>query len=543
MTCMTLHLRLPAFLPALLPCLLVAPSPAQDKPAPPPPSAGDPAAQAKPDGGAPPADEEPRGLRVHEKGAWDGYTIIQPLNSKKVHLVDMDGEIVHTWESAYTPGAWLFLEDDGRMFRCGRKEDKTRFHGGGIGGIVQEIAWDGTVTWEYELANDERMLHHDIEPMPNGNILLVAWENHTREEAIANGRDEEFALEEGFWPDVILEVKPTRPKGGEIVWTWRSWDHLVQDRDAKKAGYGALREHPGRIDINADQRYEEKKKETDAERKKREELEKRMRATGYVGGGDSADADAKDKDKAPGAKGTDGKDAPPPGGPPKPSGDWLHTNGVDYLPGQDLLVVSAPHVCELWVIDHSTTTAQAAGSAGGRRGHGGDLLWRWGNPRNYGCGAGADKKLFYQHDPSWLPSAEPGDLRVLVFNNGAERPGGEYSSVEELALPFDAKRGFVREKDAAFGPAAAAWSYHVPEKYLSPFISGAQRLPNGDTLICCGAPGRVFEVTSDGRVVWDYLNPMGGEVELILPGPKAPPKALFRAVRVPRDHPGVKGKI
>jgi hypothetical protein len=218
-------------------------------------------------------------------------------------------------------------------------------------------------------------------------------------------------------------------------------------------------------------------------------------------------------------------------------------NGIDYLPDQDLLVVSTPPLCELWVIDHSTTSAQAAGSTGGRWGHGGDLLWRWGNPQNHGCGTAADKKLFYQHDPSWLPGAKPGELRVLVFNNGGKRPGGEYSSVDELVLPFDAKAGFVREKDQAFGPTATAWSYHVPEKYLSPFISGAQRLPNGHTLICCGAPGRVFEVTSDGRVVWDYLNPIGGEVDLKLPGPKAPPKALFRAVRVPQDHPALKGKI
>ena len=70
--------------------------------------------------------------------------------------------------------------------------------------------------------------------------------------------------------------------------------------------------------------------------------------------------------------------------------------------------------------------------------------------------------------------------------------------------------------------------------------TGAQRLSNGNTLICAGAPGRVFEVTADKRVVWDYLNPLGGEVEPSKLGGKAPPKALFRATRIPSDHPGLK---
>ena len=61
--------------------------------------------------------------------------------------------------------------------------------------------------------------------------------------------------------------------------------------------------------------------------------------------------------------------------------DWLHTNGIDYNAEYDLIVLSVPRMNELWVIDHSTTTEEALGSTGGRWGKGGDLLWRWGNPR------------------------------------------------------------------------------------------------------------------------------------------------------------------
>ncbi len=468
--------------------------------------------------------EEVRGLKLNAEGAFDGYTIIAPINSKQVHLVDMDGEVVHTWETAYAPGAWLYLLDNGNLLRCARVEEDTRFHGGGIGGLLQELDWDGNVEWEYKLATNELMLHHEIDPLPNGNILLIAWEYHSREEAILHGRDEAFAVAEGLWTDVVLELKPLLG-GGEIVWTWRAWDHLVQDRDPAKRGYGALRDHPGRIDVNADHRYEDEE-ESDEERRKREELEEEMRALGYTGGDDPDEASAP------------GQPAPR-----QPSGDFLHTNAVDYLPGEDLIVLSTPHLCELWVIDHSTTTEEAAGSTGGKRGRGGELLWRWGNPQNYGHGAKADRRLFYQHDPTWITGERAGELRLLVFNNGGERPEGDYSSVDELVLPFDAKKGFTRESGKAFGPAAPVWSYSDGERFFSAFISGAQRLPNGNTLVCAGASGRVFEVTRDGTVVWDYLNPLGGEIEPSPRGGKAPPKALFRAVRVPRDHPALEGRL
>ena len=63
---------------------------------------------------------------------------------------------------------------------------------------------------------------------------------------------------------------------------------------------------------------------------------------------------------------------------------------------------------EFWIIDHGTTTAQAAGHTGGRRGRGGDLLYRWGNPRAYRAGTKADRKLFAQHNAHWIPKGLPG---------------------------------------------------------------------------------------------------------------------------------------
>ena len=112
-------------------------------------------------------------------------------------------------------GQDVYLTDHGTIYRCMRIKDDVDFSAGGI----QEIDADGTVLWEHRMADAERHHHHDIEILPNGNILMLAWVKKTREEAIARGRDPELLRGEEFWPDSIFELKPL-PEGGEIVWEW-----------------------------------------------------------------------------------------------------------------------------------------------------------------------------------------------------------------------------------------------------------------------------------------------------------------------------------
>jgi hypothetical protein len=244
-----------------------------------------------------------------------------------------------------------------------------------------------------------------------------------------------------------------------------------------------------------------------------------MRALGYVAGAEEEDA----------TKAAEIKEA-----------DWMHTNAVDYCPEYDLIAISSPHLSEVLVIDHSTTTEEAAWHSGGRWGKGGDILFRWGNPLRYGLGDESAQRLFDQHNVDWLPVGPDGSLRVTVFNNGGSRPGGQgWSSADEVLLPFDPKKGFLREMAKPFGPEQAAWSYSDPEHFLSPFISGVQRLPNGNTLICSGAEGRIFEVTADKRIVWDFENTFGGDLPNSPIGGNAPSRALFRATRIAPDHPGL----
>jgi len=74
---------------------------------------------------------------------------------------------------------------------------------------------------------------------------------------------------------------------------------------------------------------------------------------------------------------------------------------------------------EIYVIDHSTTPYESIGNSGGRYGKGGDYLFRWGNPANYGRGSQEDQKLFRQHDVQWIKPGLNGAGNILIFNNGA----------------------------------------------------------------------------------------------------------------------------
>ncbi|NIP37363.1 MAG: arylsulfotransferase, partial [Thermoplasmata archaeon] len=82
--------------------------------------------------------------------------------------------------------------------------------------------------------------------------------------------------------------------------------------------------------------------------------------------------------------------------------EWQHSNTVTYNPELDQVMITDRNFDELWVIDHSTTTAEAKGHTGGDQGRGGDLLYRWGNPRAYRAGNLTDQVLYGPHDAQWI---------------------------------------------------------------------------------------------------------------------------------------------
>jgi Arylsulfotransferase (ASST) len=458
------------------------------------------------------------GLLQNESRAFQGYTLIAPMFSKTTYLIDMDGKVVRTWQSDHTPGVSAYLLENGRLFRPGAHQPTPPGFGPGAGGRVQEFDWDGQLVWDYTFVDSSHLPHHDACKLPNGNVLLIVWEKKSKDEVIAAGRRPDMVGNAGVHPDYLMEVKPTGKTTGQIVWEWHLWDHLVQDHDKSKPNFGNVAEHPELVDLNFGSG-----EGPIAPMMATKDGVAKLRSLGYLGSTptppakDAAKPEAEEKDKPAATEKSKSpaneksKSAPNRGGPNR-TADWTHFNGIAYNPDLDQIIVSVHAFSEFWIIDHSTTTAEAASHKGGRSGKGGDLLYRWGNPRAYRNGSKMEQRLFNQHNAQWIAPGLAGEGHILVFNNGSGRPGGDSSSVDEIVLPVDSQGQYTRNPRGPYGPAQAAWSYSAPKKsdFYSFFISGAQRLPNGNTLICSGFNGTVFEVTPNKEVVWKYVNPVMG---------------------------------
>ena len=223
--------------------------------------------------------------------------------------------------------------------------------------------------------------------------------------------------------------------------------------------------------------------------------------------------------------------------------DWLHINSIRYNPERDEILLSVHNFNEIWVIDHSTTTAQAAGHSGGNKGKGGDLIYRWGNPQAYRAGNEADQKLFGQHDARWIAPGLPGEGDILLFNNGQGRPEGNYSSVVQITPPIDSSGHYYMEASGIYGPDSVSWSYEAQpaDSFFAQNISGATRLPNGNTLICEGPPGKFFEITDSGKTVWEYINPVSRN-GILTQGEEPVMNPVFKIYRYSPQYTGLAGK-
>jgi Arylsulfotransferase (ASST) len=317
-----------------------------------------------------------------------------------------------------------------------------RINGSTHGGI-EKYSRNGTLMWHYEYYSPYLYwTHHDFKPLPNGNILMIASESKTRCEAIAAGRDPARLDGDYLFSEYLVEIEPHGHTSGTIVWEWHVWDHLIQDYDNSKENYGVVENHPELMDINYGL-----------------------------------------------------KDA-----------DWLHCNTVCYNEKFDQIMVCFRHISEIWIIDHSTNTTEAAGHSGGNSGKGGDILYRWGNPRTYNHNNTNNQQLFGPHDAQWIKPGYPGDGNILIFNNGLNR---FYSTIDEIVPPVNSTGQYYLKNGSVYGPGKPIWNYTAtpPLSFYAEFISGVQRLPDGNTLICNGPAGRFFEVTPDGTTVWEYINP------------------------------------
>lgn len=453
----------------------------------------------------------PRGLTITSNGLADGYIMFSVPSSPSVYLINRKGQVVHEWKGNYgSPNTVAYLNDDGSLMQNALDPDFPVFAGGGEAGRLQKIRWDNKVLWDFEYANEDHLHHHDFAVMPNGHLLAIAWEAKTAEEVQAAGRKPNMVPKAGLWPDEIVEIEPQGEHGGKVVWEWHVWNHLIQDYDSKKANYGKPANHPELLDFNVGDSVPPLISQDSMDI---------LRSEGRVLWRNQT--------------------------PENIGSDVYHFNAIKYNADLDQIVFSSPHLSEIFIIDHSTTTKEAAGHRGGRRGKGGDFLYRWGNPQNYHHGDSTDQKLFGQHDIRWIENGKPGAGNLTVFNNDLpNKDHMAYSAIYEFSPPTDKKGNYFLEKNGTFGPEKPVWTYMAPDSisFWGSFVSGAHRMDNGNTFINEGPKGRFFEVTKEGKIVWEYLNPYRGDIRKPN-GDPIPPMPLaymeFRSTFIPADHPGL----
>ena len=228
--------------------------------------------------------------------------------------------------------------------------------------------------------------------------------------------------------DIFLEkIIEVDPSDNSIVWQWKSWEHGVQDFFEDQNNYGDLRTNLRKIDLNYNH--------TQA------------------------------------------------------NGDWMHANAITYDESRDLIFISVNFYHEVWAIDHSTSTQEAASSSGGNYGFGGDLVYRFGNPNTHN-GLG-NAFLDNVHHPNFSNETH---TQMLLFSNGGTT---EQSTVYEIRLP----EPLSLDPDIDNSP-ALIWNFTDPQLFNGK-ISGAVKLGNGNVLITEGDFG-FWEVTQDQFVAWKY---------------------------------------
>ena len=176
----------------------------------------------------------------------------------------------------------------------------------------------------------------------------------------------------------------------------------------------------------------------------------------------------------------------------------MHSNSVVYIEEFDQIILSVFNYSEFWIIDHSTTTEQAAGHTGGRYGRGGDILYRWGNPSAYDREDADVFNLSNLHDPNWV--TELGNFILFHNNNENEDrdiPGGN-SEVVMLKPPMLPDGSYELGPDGVFGPAEPLLAADLG--FEEPLLGTAIRFPGGRFFSCdCLTPEAVF-LNSSGNV-------------------------------------------
>lgn len=315
---------------------------------------------------------------------------------------------------------------------------------------IIEKDWNDNTINKLSINSSNIFLDYEVIIMPNGNYLCLARKSFSQSQFESIGYNYGSTQGDGIGnPSQVDMVVEVDRNSGDIVWQWNITDHVIQERDPSKGNFGVVADHPELLNMDAIATY-----------------------------------------------------------------DWTFQesfmiNGFDYNSELDQIVLSIRKMSEIAIIDHSTTTAEAAGHSGGNSGKGGDILYRWGNPKNYGQGDASDRELYFQHNPNWI---KYGQLKgnIIMYNNGLNRPGTNYSAVPIINTQVDVNGDYTVQGNGVYSPEEPDLEYSpVPDGlgyygFYSGYTSAAKILANGNVLVTVGGDDEVFEMTPDGSVVWVY---------------------------------------
>ncbi len=423
-------------------------------------------------------------LSLNINKSYQGYTLTFPHNQSSVFLVDNCGAIVHQWDddTNFRPGNTAYLMPDGNLVKAKRPSAVGQDAiWAGGGGAILEI-----VNWEGEpqwsfVQNNEMARLHHDIALMPNGNILAISWEKISKEE---------AIKEGRDSTKITQdelwpdyILEINPETDQIVWEWHVMDHVIQDFDPVKNNYGVISDHPELVNLNYDT------------------------SNGAA--------------------------------------DWMHTNSIDYNADLDQIIISVPTFNEMWIIDHSTTTLQAASHVGGKSNKGGDLMYRLGNPAAYNKGTEVDQILFYQHDVHWnndLPRNHPDYGKIMAFNN---RVSSDYSSVEIFNPPWDMYSWSYNKVDNVWLPKTFTntITHPGPKPFVSSGLSGSQRLPNNNTLLLSGRQGYWVELDPNGEIVWEYVTPLKSGVPVSrLDTLQLNENLTFRIYRYSPEYVGLAGK-
>ena len=224
------------------------------------------------------------------------YILAVENSSATSYLLNKKGEKIYNWDFTQVSGNDIELLADGSVIGI-FKQANPSIDFGGFGGTAKIIDKENVTIWEYTVSDNNSIAHHDVEILPNGNVLMIVWERILNQNAIEGGVE----FENDIFTEKLIEIDRS---SNSIVWEWNSWDHIVQDKFEDLNNYGNINENPNKININY-----------------------------------SIDN--------------------PPGGNFFINGDIMHANGIDYDENKDVIYLSVNYFNEVWVIDHSTTTSEA----------------------------------------------------------------------------------------------------------------------------------------------------------------------------------------